>query len=296
MQDYFQKSERRLWHSVHATPNISIPGCKKKFEKKHAKNSFLMPGTDIYYKEIKINTMMIPQEDLVKTNGQICSITNFPQYPDAYQNFVTDTLATAKSNGITIRCDSNLYIGDDDQFKCTGYFYSGKRELALSDNHAGGIHNWMRIFIHESARMDLWLQDKKFWKDNIKGAGIYFDFLEKKINLPPEEMEDCIQNVMTLELECQNRGIEKIRKYNLPLNINEYKKKVNDYLCMITYCAEKRRLYNRLCSDELGVSPIGFLSSFTALPEKVYNSFENYATSETFFRLKFLRGLLAKAG
>jgi len=227
------------------------------------------------------------KEDLLNQEPQICSVRNFPQYPDAYHNFVTDTLATAESNRIKIRRGSNMCIGEDDQMKCSGYFCAGNRELALCDNYSN-IATWLGTFLQGSCYMDQWHQCKELWNNNITGVGYYFDFLEKKIDLSPPEVENCIRNVINLKLDCEKRSVEKIKKYNLPLDLKESKEKANAYLYTIVYCAQKRQWYNRLCSDTFGVLPTQFLSSHTRLPEKLCNAFESYATPETFFRLKYL--------
>src|SRR3954453_3268200 len=52
-------------------------------------------------------TNLMMQEDLSNENQEVCSIADCPPYPEAYDNFDTDSLPTFKSYRIQIRCDNS---------------------------------------------------------------------------------------------------------------------------------------------------------------------------------------------
>src|SRR4051812_7654750 len=116
------------------------------------------------------------KQALLESTKQTCSTANFPEYPAGYDEFVTDTWRTAKTNGINIRYDSYdlPYDEKDNQIGWGGYFSPERRELVIST--CNSTSELMLTFIHESCHMDQWLQDKKVSSCIL---GYYFDFLER---------------------------------------------------------------------------------------------------------------------
>src|SRR3954469_19114336 len=98
---------------------------------------------------------------LLNAEPRTCSIDGFPEYPPVYHDFVTDTEATAESNGININCYNKFFgrAAKDDVNGSGLYFSSTWREIAIS-TYGTNITRLMTLFIHESCHMDQWLERK----------------------------------------------------------------------------------------------------------------------------------------
>src|SRR4051794_36961098 len=179
------------------------------------------------------------RKDLIKEREQECSITNFPGYPAAYHQFINDTPATTSTNDIQIKCNNTdlFYLGESEHFYRTNYFCPDRKEIALS-KHNAGMTSWLNCFIHESCHTDQWIQDRKFWNRNISSVAPYFDSLSDKSSLSKRDREKYTRNMINLELDCEKRTIEKIKKYDLPVDIKQYTKRANAYVYGIVYAGK----------------------------------------------------------
>lgn len=136
------------------------------------------------------------------------------------QKLIDDVYATAKQHGVEIKLheDRNTidYNGQPNN-QVNGFFVeSPSLKLEVGTNKP--LISWLRIFIHESCHMDQWIEGCQAWKDSVIDGKETIDYIDEWVN--GKELDDnflagCLVSSRNVELDCERRTIEKIKKYNL---------------------------------------------------------------------------------
>jgi len=109
------------------------------------------------------------------------------------------------------------------------------------------VEEWFPIFVHETSHMDQFLESSKYWHniyiivDGERIEGI--DILDRHIagdSFPPEVLWEAVSRAVAVEWDCERRVVEKIKQFDLPINIEEYTKKANGYLYLYRMAAQER--------------------------------------------------------
>ncbi len=142
--------------------------------------------------------------------------------------FHADTRAIAKKNGVSI------YIGKGRSVNYSGYRFGGlfddvNKKLSVA---VGGssVPEWLGTYVHESCHMDQWLENSEVWVDSLEDDYALQDRFFSGESVPKDDIINAIGNIAVLEADCEIRSIEKIRKYNLPINQDTYTQLANGYL------------------------------------------------------------------
>lgn len=134
-----------------------------------------------------------------------------------------------------VKCDK------DGEIKCSGYFDSGDKELAV----AKGQDDWLQILVHESCHLDQWLEGTKEWRREDKLGN---DVLDKWLlgkDIDRRKLKRAVNNIIALELDCERRAVRKIVEYGLPISETIYIQKANCYLLYYNYVYETHRWYKK---------------------------------------------------
>lgn len=131
---------------------------------------------------------------------------------------------------------------------CNGFFDSSYEHN--SDNNVlaflsvavkKDIKKWLPIFVHATCHMDQWLEKSPLLLDKSYYQTLN-DWLQGK-EYSQEKMKDVIEKIITLELDCEKRSIEKIKNNNLPIDIGTYAQRANAYLYFYQYMLKNRTWY-----------------------------------------------------
>lgn len=197
-----------------------------------------------------------------------------PKYPKEYKKFISDTTKVAKENGIKIRfINKEVIFSKDDKSGTSGYFIRKPLEIAVAYKGYDFIE-WVMLFIHESCHMDQYLENKA---ESIKidsSYNIFYGWLEGKNSFTYKEVEVAVNKVIEYELDCEKRSVEKIKKYNLPIDIKAYKKIANSYLYFIRFSFLKREWKNH--AFVIDSAPVNFRKDYTKIPKKLFKAYSNY--------------------
>jgi hypothetical protein len=142
--------------------------------------------------------------------------------------FIDDLVEICKENNIKLELTDTEMVTANEDIKSDGYFDSKKLVVATKNP----LNLWLRILVHESCHLDQFLERRE-WFDKCSED---IDRIDKWLADSDSELRDKVKayrSVAELELDCEQRAIEKIEKYNLPIDIEEYIKEANDYL--LTY-------------------------------------------------------------
>ncbi len=130
--------------------------------------------------------------------------------------------------------------------KSNGFFNPEKNEMAISIGKP--VDKWLNTLVHESCHFDQWVQRSIYWNnmmqykpDACTQLFDYWVYRNKKIS---KETGIIMASIMRdLELDCERRTIEKIKKYNLPIDIKEYTKGAGAYIMFYNYIGKYRKWY-----------------------------------------------------
>lgn len=152
--------------------------------------------------------------------------------------FFLSELYRADSNNISLYIADTKYLVLSGDFKCQGYFDSAPRVLACATGGISRRRNWLMTLVHETCHMDQFLEDRDLWETYEKIVNID-DWLSGK-KFTKRSVDHAIDTTQMLELDCEIRATKKIKKFNLPINLDEYIQKANAYLFFHQYMKESR--------------------------------------------------------
>jgi hypothetical protein len=127
---------------------------------------------------------------------------------------------------VGIKCDIRpvKYLVLSGNIRCSGYFCEETMRLVV----AGKNKDWLGILAHEYAHLTQW-QDKStnIWQTGSTGVTHLDDWLGgKKIR----SIKKAIEWSRDLELDNEKRTVKLIKKWKLPIDLNDYIKKANAYI------------------------------------------------------------------
>lgn len=152
---------------------------------------------------------------------------------DSIDKVVQDITKKAEDNGVQIILEPTptipYAVGD---FPCAGYFVSyGRPTLAVATGKP--LKDWIMVLVHESSHMDQWLEGSKAWTNNFVDGKESVDYIDEWLSgkeMTEEEIDDLISRSIDVERDCEMRTIEKVKEYNLPVNVDEEIQKANSYI------------------------------------------------------------------
>jgi hypothetical protein len=134
------------------------------------------------------------------------------------------------------------------------------------------LMDWLATFVHESCHKDQFVEKAPEWDTKIGAydtADILDMWLERVVELSPEQIAVVIDKVQLVELDCERRSVQKIIDNSLPLDVDLYTKKANAYIWFYRTLPLTRRWivapYNN--PDLLALMPAHFNNDYLTPPE-----------------------------
>lgn len=193
--------------------------------------------------------------------------------PVGAKRMLADIRAVARKNGV------KLYFSKKERIKCDNVFVSGyfddiKKVVAVSQFN--DFTKFISMLAHESSHMDQWIEDKFLWKKCSIGYTTFFEWLDGKEGFSKDILEESVQDIIRLELDCEKRAIRKLKKYKVPIDIDMYIRKMNCYLYGYLFFLEKRIWIQGIYNDEFvtASAPKTVKSSYKKIPARLRKAFE----------------------
>lgn len=108
--------------------------------------------------------------------------------------------------------------------------------------------DWLAILVHEGCHMQQWIENSPAWIQNTMPDGREaVDWLEDwcsgNIELSSADLSMAISKAKEVELDCEKRVVEKIKKYRLNLDIPTQIQKANAYVQFYEHVGKTRVWY-----------------------------------------------------
>lgn len=161
---------------------------------------------------------------------------------DSTALFILDLINRCKDNKVKLIMEPGK-VEFAPGSECSGLFSPDPLEITVGINRP--IEMWLPVLVHESCHMDQFLENSKVWADcYIKDhdtSTILDMWLAGLVDLNPTQLKDVLDRLLNLELDCERRSVEKIKKYKLPIDITEYIQKANAYVYFYRAIARTRK-------------------------------------------------------
>lgn len=138
------------------------------------------------------------------------------------QTFLGYCLLHYKSTKFEFVPTEKLKIG---AIECTGEAINGRLTIATGGNK----ENWLQVFLHETCHLDQRIERPK-WFDKCDNLVTKLDKWLSNEDGAKDISWDDITKIIELEHDCEKRSLQKIKDFDLPINLEEYAQKANSYL------------------------------------------------------------------
>ena len=195
--------------------------------------------------------------------------------------FIEDLKIYTKENNIKLVLSPEKGVQfSEGGIMCNGYFDDITSTLACALGK--DVSQWLVILLHESCHMDQWVEKVTEWTEN---AGM--DNIEKWLNgddsVNMKNIDNEIRTSIIVEVDCEKRTVEKIKKYGLDsiINIDEYIQKSNAYVLFYLWMRKNRKWYTigkepYNIPDVVNVMPKTFDIDYTILDSKIEKAYDTY--------------------
>lgn len=160
--------------------------------------------------------------------------------------FIQHVEKIAKKHKVTLFFTNENFINCNSSVKCKGYFDNAGRELYVASKSKNS--DWLRILAHEFSHMEQWIENTEVWQDccvdDVDSETILDLWIDKKVELNKKQLKEYIEKSINVELDCERRTIQNIKKYKLPLNIKISIQKANAYLHFYHVLGKTREWYS----------------------------------------------------
>jgi len=193
------------------------------------------------------------------------------------QQFISDLVQHCIKSDVELKFLNKTKVPLNGLF-CNGYFEGGEEKGKLFIATKKPQIAWLPILVHESCHLDQWLENKKKFNE---GDGV--ELIDKWINggkVNKTKLLAAIKLTKKVELDCEKRSVEKIKKYKLPINVETYIQMSNTYVYFYNWVLENRKWIKSektlFIKEIYSLAPKEFQSNYNKTPEALNEAFNNY--------------------
>jgi hypothetical protein len=195
--------------------------------------------------------------------------------------FIEDLKIYTKENNIKLILSPEKGVQfSEGGILCNGYFDDITSTLACALGK--DVSQWLVILLHESCHMDQWVEKVPEWTENVG-----MDNIEKWLNgddsVNMNNIDNEIRTSIIVEVDCEKRTVEKIKKYGLDsiINIDEYIQKSNAYVLFYLWMRKNRKWYTigkepYNIPDVVDIMPKTFDIDYTILDSNIEKTYDTY--------------------
>lgn len=153
--------------------------------------------------------------------------------------FISDLRESCEKHGVKLFMIPEKHIvfkGD----KFGGWFDPDTMELHCA--YRPWSTNQLELLVHESCHLDQHIKRTKIWTDALRfdAWNKWGDWMDGK-EFDKQTVKTFMRLIQLAEMECEQMSVKKIRKYGLPIDIDNYRAKANSYILFYTLMLETRK-------------------------------------------------------
>jgi hypothetical protein len=186
--------------------------------------------------------------------------------PEEYKKFVNSVKRKCKYHNVNLVLSPSKHVilTDDYKNECSGYF--GEKLLVVACGKPA--EDWIDIFVHESSHMDQWIQKDSRLEQWDNATSSMWEYLCGNKLLNKAQLKNIVDSIIDLELDCEKRSVEKIKKWKLPIDLDDYIRVSNAYIFSYRLIGTYKRFPTGIALDDklINAAPKVFLKSYQQIP------------------------------
>jgi hypothetical protein len=120
--------------------------------------------------------------------------------------------------------------------ECTGEAVQGRLTIATG----GDRDTWLQVFLHETCHLDQAKEREEWFNQSDRVLTLLDKWLEGEGEYNSLTWKD-VSEIVELEHDCETRALQKIKDFELPINLEEYSQKANAYLASYITTLKNRK-------------------------------------------------------
>jgi len=173
------------------------------------------------------------------------------------EEFVKYTTALMEGDGVTVKVFDQNTVTHSDGAQCSGWFDPSAKEMVV----ATGRDFWLEIFAHEYCHYTQW-KDGTLKEESYDSENCMWEWLAGE-DFTYEDVEFSVRQAQMIEADNERRTVEYIKKFGLPIDVEQYIQKSNAYVMFYDVVLKTRRwsgekpvysvpeIYNQFPSDAI---------------------------------------------
>jgi len=155
------------------------------------------------------------------------------------KEFLSHALLDMITNKVSLSLPRKYKVLIEDNIKVNGYFDEPKTFVVAMSKP---VNKWLPIFVHEYCHYRQSIEKEPCYVnfDKVDGIDEYDPWLAGKAELTKEQLLACTRACQELELDCEKRAVEIMKKFNLPIDIDYYIRRGNAYVLFYNYVMKHR--------------------------------------------------------
>lgn len=190
------------------------------------------------------------------------------------EDFVSLVITDCLKHKCSVHLEQKERVDLNEDLKCSGYF-DVPPILVVAIKKPQKY--WLQTLVHEYCHFCQWKEQMPLFLefDNINGMSLYDDWLSGKSELTKIQINKCTKAIQALEKDCEQRSIETIKTFNLPIDTERYTKRANSYLYFYELVKKYKKWYVKKSPYEVdeivNIMPNKFQTSYKKLPDNFEN-------------------------
>lgn len=200
------------------------------------------------------------------------------------ESYLEDLENETTSRGVKLDLRDTTYLRIEG-IAVEGYFCEDTPALVTSVKKPQKL--WLPVLVHEHCHMDQWIEKdpsytETWMKDEKLCAIDIFDRWIKGEDFSEEIVKRTAKLNRDIELNCERRALKKIKKYDLPINPEEYVRSAAANVHHYNYILKRRKMAGKPgfpCYNDnkiLETMPITLRGNFNRITNKQLEAFEEF--------------------
>ena len=157
--------------------------------------------------------------------------------------FLVHVVNTLRDADVTLKLSNTKTVLVEGTIRCSGTFDEEGRELAIAIRKSP--RRWLEILVHEFGHFEQWRYDMPTWREayyrSEDASGMLDEWLNHTRKLDGRILAIVLAKTIDVEVNCERRAIEIIKRFSLPINIQRYCQRANSYLNLYNWAALRQR-------------------------------------------------------
>lgn len=173
----------------------------------------------------------------------------------------------AKNNiSVVLSNKRRVEIAEVNNMKVHGYFDETNRRVVVA-TYCKEL-DWLLILLHEYSHVCQFLENIDIWSKSSKVDYKIDDWLSGT-DYTKKEIKEAFNKLVKVELDCEKRTVNLIKRYSLNVNIEKEIQRMNSYLYFYEICRRIRKWYKKAPYDIfkiVNIMPYTFQKNYNKLP------------------------------